>query len=349
MNTIQERVRGAAATAGSALRRAVSWHGAGGRVRMIASAAAATVLAIGAGIWWGIASAEEPLDPSAAPPVATASDGPSGDTPSGSTASGAQAGGGDPAGGDNPAGGGGQPGGAGSGSGPGGGGTGGQPGNRAPVIEDPDLSSGGLTLTVKPTVTDPDGDEVTLRVIVDGEEAPNDADPEAEFVATVPFDHQEVGYTLTATVEIEATDSRGATTREAFSHDLAAVTTVTLRDVTFRVLRPQDCFRDEAARRVTGALLFTGPVTRTFSFDEELRADRPSVQLLGEDAGEVSGREAVQGVALVGGQFAGHFDVSDDRHRPTDTVSGSTIVASMFETSGDCESRFTYKIFFRIR
>jgi hypothetical protein len=45
-------------------------------------------------------------------------------------------------------------------------------GNRSPAIEDPGLSSVGLTLTVAPTVSDPDGDEVTVEIEADGEQLP---------------------------------------------------------------------------------------------------------------------------------------------------------------------------------
>lgn len=311
-----------------------------GRSKAIAAVAVAAVLAAGGGVWWGLAGSGEPVPAGAAPPSPVVP-GDAEATPEGSPAPEGSPPPGTPSGGaDQPA----DAGQSGGGAGAGQGGDGGAPANRAPVIDDPDLSSDGLILSITPTVTDPDGDEVTLVTVVDGEEvAPNAMDPDSEFATYVRFDHDEVGYTHTAKIEISATDSRGATTQRAFFHELAAVTTVTVRDMTFKVRSPSSCFADEAARRLTADVRLVGPATATVAINEELRADRSSVVLLDRASGEMTGSPTSQRIFFSNGAFAGELDSANFSHTTSDGV-----LRHLFGLDV-CRGVLTYRVDFTVR
>jgi hypothetical protein len=310
------------------------------RMTVIAAVVVAAVLAAGAGVWWGLAGAgEQGSTPAGAASPPSGAPGDAEPTPGASTAPDGSAPAGTP-GGDDPAGAG-QPGG---GAGAGQGGEGGAPANRAPVIEDPDLSSNGLTLSIKPTVTDPDDDEVTLVTVVDGEEiSPNAMDPDSEFATFVRFDRGEVGYTHTARIELSATDSRGATTERSFFHELAAITTVTVRDMTFKVRSPSSCFADEAARRLTADVRLVGAVTDNVAINEELRADRPSVVLLDRVSGQMTGNPTSQRIFFSNGAFAGELDSASFSHTATDGVLRHVFGLDV------CRGVLTYRVDFAVR
>jgi hypothetical protein len=251
MSGISGRIQDAANTSARNLRDLFG-RGMTGRARIVAGAAGGVVLALAIGIGWGLSGGDptDQADPSALPGGTPGVESGSGgdDLPApGSGAEGQSAGSGS--------------GGSGSGgSGSGGTGSGGgPPANRAPVIEDPGLSSDGLTLMIAPVVTDPDGDRVTYDVRVDG--SPVDVGDVADGPVEVVFDPAEVGYAPTTSVALAVTDSRGATTRETFTHELAAVTWVRFRDVYFTVDSPATCFMDGQFQILKGEVEVGGATT----------------------------------------------------------------------------------------
>lgn len=293
MNGIYHSRRGAA-WARSALRGIAGWRGPRNRTQMIVAAATATVLAVGVGIVWGIAggtdqqvdTAGEPFgDPQSLP------GGASGGVLDGLASPGAVTEGGD------------LPGGSGSGSGAGQGSSGGgSAGNRPPVIEDPGLSSDGMTLTVAPTVTDPDGDPVevgyddgTGLVLVSEQ-------PTRSYPVTDSAD----GYRYPVEVTIHATDASGAAAQETFTHQLEAISTVVVRRIELKLESPQSCFADSGAERFTADLALRGAVVLDRPISEELRPDKPTATLLpAPAAGEVTGVRPRQDLFLTGAALAG--------------------------------------------
>jgi hypothetical protein len=256
--------------------------------------------------------------------------------------------------GDEPGGDGGQSGGTG---GEGSAGTGGEPiGNRAPEIEDPGLTSDGLLLRIAPTVTDPDGDEVSLLFEVDGvlldpaatcyddplckgDELPS-ATPTK---GSVRFGPDQVGYRHEAEVTVIAIDDRGAAARETYTHPLAAISTMTLSDVRFRLARPADCFRDVSSRTMAGLIKLTGPVSPGRSFLIELSRSEPSFTVPVGGTGEVVGEAPVQAVRILV-EFAGGTAELTKSHRG-DTNQG----LALYGSTDDCAGHFTYSITTRVR
>jgi hypothetical protein len=334
MSGISGRIRDAATTTVRDL-RGLAGGGGRGRARVVAATAGGVVLALAIGIGWGLSGGDptDQADPSALP----------GGTPGVESGSG---------GGDRPApdgGAEGQPAGSGSGDtgsgGTGSGGTGtggGQPANRAPVIEDPGLSSDGLTLTIAPVVTDPDGDRLTYDVRVDGE-------PVADFAGgpvEVTFDVADAGYTHTASVALAVTDSRGATTRETFTHALAAVTTVRFHNVSYTVDDPAACFMDEEFRFLDGEVQLSGAMTFSDDFDvsvnEQLATDlafsfNESARFVGEEPPALKVRVLLSFGGYTSASQA-EYTQSMDRQVPVGGPSGS-----------DCRSSFRYSVDFDVR
>lgn len=157
-----------------------------------------------------------------------------------------------------------------------GGSGGGEPANRPPVIEDPGLSSDGMLLTIAPTVSDPDGDDVTLLFEVNGETVDPATDTGGESgafrtertddptVAVVKFLYREVGFSPEASVAIAATDDRGAQISESFALDLSARTTVSVGEAVFELADPSSCFeRPETSVALVYRLEFSGAIEQT--------------------------------------------------------------------------------------
>lgn len=226
-------------------------------------------------------------------------------------------------------------GGSGSSGGSGGGSATTAPQNRPPIIVDAGQSSNGLTLSITPTVTDPDGDDVAVTLTVDGQ----GAEPTDGTVMTT-FGLGDVGYSHTATIEIRATDTAGNETVRTFTHRVEAVTTVLLRNIRFQVNNPLVCFEDSAAVRIAGNLVLEGTIDTTensIQFSEELRPDRTVVTLHDDISGQTVGGPGGLDLTMVGG-LAGMLDLYEASH------SSSAIgVASMFEGT-ECQGAFSYLV-----
>lgn len=226
-------------------------------------------------------------------------------------------------------------GGSGSSVGSGGGSATTAPPNRPPIIVDAGLSSNGLTLSITPTVTDPDGDDVDVALTVDGEDTPVTGG-----TVMTTFGLGDVGYSHTATIEIRATDTAGNETVETFTHRVEAVTTVLLRNIRFQVNNPLVCFEDSAAVRIAGNLVVEGTIDTTensIKFSEELRPDRTVVTLHDDISGQTVGGPGGLDLTMVGG-LAGMLDLYEASH------SSSAIgVASMFEGT-ECQGAFSYLV-----
>jgi hypothetical protein len=78
-------------------------------------------------------------------------------------------------------------------------------------------------------------------------------------------------------VTITATDSRGATTSETFTHALAGISTVRVTDILFKVGQPAVCFQ-EPTRTLWGGLQPSGQVTDSRDRTEVV-GERPSRQI----------------------------------------------------------------------
>ncbi|HEX6195770.1 MAG TPA: hypothetical protein VFZ37_07660 [Jiangellaceae bacterium] len=131
--------------------------------------------------------------------------------------------------------------------------------NRPPVIDSPGLASDGLVLTIKPEVTDPDGDDVTLLYDVNGKTV----DPAQSCTAPaceISLNVADVGYQSNVPVGIIATDSNGATTRETYSHTVRARTYVRVSRLRYAIDNPSACFRTVESRELSFRLVLTGAV-----------------------------------------------------------------------------------------
>ncbi|HEX6195769.1 MAG TPA: hypothetical protein VFZ37_07655 [Jiangellaceae bacterium] len=159
---------------------------------------------------------------------------------------------------------------------------GGEPVNQPPVIEDMGLSvpgPEGLALLIEPIVSDPDGDEVSVAIEVDGEplQIADPAGPRIMF----RFSYDEVGETHDATVTVIATDTLGNSSQRTETHQLVAKYYVRVAGVLFRITNTADCFADDPRRSVTGSIRLSGAVEQVKSFSTELRQDRPETELFG--------------------------------------------------------------------
>jgi len=241
----------------------------------------------------------------------------------------------------------------GAGGGPGGPG-GGAPGNQPPVVEDAGLTSDGLILRIAPAVSDPDGDGVTLLFEVDGQLVDPAttcySDPlcKGDELATgtptkaaVRLDHTRVGYRPEATVVVTATDRRGATTRETFSHQLTAVAVVAFRDLRFGVADPAACFRDEPERKLTAAVELTGAVTYANRYARTLTASRSSVPLDAPRTVELTGQAPPPLRVSLSGSFAGW---SQGFAAPRTYQQSQQVVVPAFTQSPDCEGEFAFSV-----
>jgi hypothetical protein len=308
--------------------------GRGGNRRVAVLAAVSVVLAIAVGIGWGLSGADDPDTP---PGPAADDTGPGGlDLPGSSSEPTGQAS-------EAPAGtGSGTGSGSGSGSGSGAGNSGGGPSaNQPPRIEDPGLSSDGLLLAIQPTVSDPDGDDVSLLFEVDGEAVPP-ADPTR---AEVRFDLDEVDYQHEASVTITATDSLGATTSETFTHALAAISTVRVTDISFKVDQPAVCFADEPTRTLRVTLQLSGHVTDSRDSTRALSRNRPEVTLLGEASAEVVGERPSQQIRLSDLEFAGMSDGGFVRTYRSQSLR----TEELRPFSGGCSGAFHYTVSIKVR
>jgi hypothetical protein len=304
------------------------------RLVLVAAATAALVLAAAAGVGWGLAGPE---------PGAEAPGGGSGlaagdpeldvDQPG---VDGQPAADDPPAGGGLPAGGSGSGPGSDSGSGPGSGSGssgGGGPENQPPVIEDLSLSSDGLSLRIETVVSDPDGDEVSLAIEVDGV-LRTIHDGNKAFAA---FSYSDVGEEHEASVTVTATDPDGASAWQTASHLLVAKTTVTVRNVTFRILSTASCFDAAPAHRIVGRLTLSGVVGGSRPFDEELRRDRPELVLF--DSSTRDSTTSEQQRLTLEFAFDGQSDTYQKVHRASDQV-------ARVLTRGDCSGWLFYEVVF---
>jgi hypothetical protein len=309
------------------IRRLVTGQVGGRRGRLVAASVVVLLAAVAIGVGWGLAGDRAPditADPGSGPGLAGDSGselapGQSG-VPDDPVAGGAGNGGG-PFGG------------AGSGAGSSGGGG---PGNQPPAIADAGLSSDGLTLTVAPTVADPDGDEVSLAVEADGRSVGMSGDPAR---GTISYPYQTYGAEHEASVTIVATDAAGGSTRETFTHRLQAVTTVSVEDVRFTLTGNLGrCLGgDVRARRLVGTLTLTGPAQDTLSVNHELRLDRTEVVLLDrrEGTGPGAPTQSVSLQAEFAGQADQHVEVHSGERRVFD---------SLFTATDGCTGLLSYHV-----
>jgi hypothetical protein len=204
------------------------------------------------------------------------------------------------------------------------------PPNQPPVIEDAGLSSIGKTLTISPVVSDPEDDDLTISVIVDGDE-----------VSTIPVGGSHVETLGTffmhdATIDLIVVDSSGNTTSETFTHHMEAITTVTVRDLTFTV-GSAACFAEDAAQRISATVILGGAVVEGVNVSEELRQDRSMVTLFDQASSEIVGEPPSQ-VIKVFAALDGRFDTHQQTHTESDEV-----LVTMFSTNS-CEGFLTYEI-----
>jgi hypothetical protein len=228
------------------------------------------------------------------------------------------------------------------------------PGNRAPVIEDPGLTSDGLLLRFAPAVTDPDGDDVTLlfqvfgatvdpaRVCFSDPLCKGDELPDGRR-ASFRFDADQVGYRREAEVTVIAIDDRGTATRQTFTHTVEAVSKVTISNVRFQLARPADCFRDVDERTMEGLIQLTGPVSVSSPFSVNVSRSRSSFDLLVGGIREVVGEEPVQTVRILV-EFAGGTAAFRKSHR-----GNANQGLALYGSSNPCAGHFTYTVTFDVR
>lgn len=246
--------------------------------------------------------------------------------------------------------------GAGGGSGgPGGEGAGNQPpDNQPPVVEDAGLTSDGLILRIAPTVSDPDGDDLTLQFEVDGQlvdpattcyDDPlckgDELSTGTPTKAAVRLDHTKVGYQPQASVVVVATDRRGATTRASFSHQLTSVAVVAFRDLRFRVADPAACFQDEPERELTAAVELTGAITYANRYGRTLTANRSSVPLDAPRTVEFTGQAPPPLRVSLSGSFAGW---SQGFAAPRTYQQSQQVVVPAFTQAPDCAGEFAFSV-----
>jgi hypothetical protein len=201
------------------------------------------------------------------------------------------------------------------------------------VIEDLSLSSDGLSLRIETVVSDPDGDEVSLAIEVDGV-LRTIHDGNKAFAA---FSYSDVGEEHEASVTVTATDPDGASAWQTASHLLVAKTTVTVRNVTFRILSTASCFDAAPAHRIVGRLTLSGVVGGSRPFDEELRRDRPELVLF--DSSTRDSTTSEQQRLTLEFAFDGQSDTYQKVHRASDQV-------ARVLTRGDCSGWLFYEVVF---
>lgn len=204
------------------------------------------------------------------------------------------------------------------------------PTNQPPVIEDPGLSSSGKTLTISPVVSDPEDDDLTITVIIDGDEA-----------ATIPVGGSRVEtlgtfFVHDARIDLIVVDSSGNTTSETFTHHMEAITTVTVRDLGYTV-GSAACFAEDAAQRISATVILGGAVVEGVNVSEELRQDRSTVTLLDQASSEIVGEPPSQEIKVFAA-LDGRFDSYEQTHTESDEV-----LVTMFSTNS-CEGFLTYEI-----
>jgi hypothetical protein len=219
----------------------------------------------------------------------------------------------------------------GSGSGSAGGG---EPENQPPVIEDMGLSRPGpegLMLLIEPNVSDPNGDDVSVSIEVDGEplQIVDPARPKVAF----RFSYDEVGAEHEAAVAVTATDAHGASTQQTETYRLVAYHALRLTNMRFTVTNPTDCFADEPVRRLIANIQIAD---NNFQRDEELRADRSDIQL---SPGYTAIRpDPIEVHVSVDITFAGKTDSFDQ------VLSSDRLVFEAFDLTGDCRALLNYRV-----
>jgi hypothetical protein len=318
------------------------WRVPGDRVRVAAAVTTATVLVVGAGVVWGLAGADGRQADASGTPLPSADPGASsdevfGDDPDALGSPGSLGAAGDPTGAGGLS--------SGEGSGSGSGGNGRPPGNRPPVIEDPGLSSDGMTLTIAPKVTDPDGDAFTVGYAVDGTEV-----TAVSQELTYRFFVDDVGYRHEAQVTITATDEHGATTEDTFTETLTAVTTVTFGIFEFSVVNPEQCFAKAEAWRLTGFLQLSGAVKATTNINEELRRGRSRITLLDDrPSAQVVGAQPTARVIFAGGEIRDANGKLDSRGSLSNVHQDSEAVRQLVFEGGACRGELRYLVTFQTR
>lgn len=223
----------------------------------------------------------------------------------------------------------------GSSSGSGSGSTGdGEPENQPPVIEDMGLSRPGpegLMLLIEPSVSDPDGDDVSMSIEVDGEPLQL-ADPARPKIA-FRFSYDEVGAEHEAAVTVTATDTHGASTQQTETYRLVAKYALRLTNMRFTVTNPTDCFPDQPVRRLIANIQIAD---NSFQRDEELRVDRSDIQL---SPGYTAIRpDPIEVHVSVDITFAGKTDSFDH------VLSSDRLVFEAFDLTGDCRALLNYRV-----
>jgi hypothetical protein len=218
--------------------------------------------------------------------------------------------------------------------------------NRPPVIDSAGLSSSGLTLTIDPEVSDLDGDDVTVAFDVNGIPVDLEQACFAHDACQVPLDVADVGYQSDADVTIIATDSRGAETRETYSHTVSARTFVRVARLRYTIDNPSACFREVESRELSFRLVSTGAVvadidrSRTIfssSAAGPLDNDLFSDELVGEPPPpvEVSLSVTLEGIGTSG--FPRPRSYTSDAEETLSLGPGTT-----------CEGSVTYKVEFLV-
>lgn len=173
--------------------------------------------------------------------------------------------------------------------------------NLPPSIDDLGVTSDGLTLHIEPVVSDPEGDDLQITYSLDDVEVFTGSEG---LPHTVSLDLDDVGYAHTATVVITVDDGTQTVT-DFVEHELAAVTSVVVREISYDMRLPDSCFESSAAERISGVIVFSGPVDTTREFSVELRPDRPDAVLVAGLTGEIAGEPPRQVVELTQLRLAG--------------------------------------------
>jgi hypothetical protein len=168
---------------------------------------------------------------------------------------------------------------------------GGQRSNRPPIIESPGLASNGLVLSIEPEVSDPDGDEVTLLFDVNGTEVdPAQTPGDDPTTAEVMLNLADVGYRSNVPITIIATDSRGAATRQMYSREVTARTTVLFHNLDLMFHDPEACF-NAGDREMSFQLDLTGAIEDSEGIGGFIVSERNSLSLYRGQPREYEGEE----------------------------------------------------------
>lgn len=207
------------------------------------------------------------------------------------------------------------------------------PDNQPPVIEDLNLSADGLALSVLPIVSDPDGDEVSLDFEVEGAEP---RIPPSGDRARATFSYDDVGERHEATVTVTATDTHGASSQQTATLLLVANYGGLVEDLRFTVLT-RECFgADEAPQQLMATVQFDGPPN---AIGSQLRVDRSDVVLRDRYRTNPS-LSPIELEVFVEITFAG----ATRTHR--NVISDDESAMYVFEAPGNCRALVTYDVEF---